>query len=296
MYSQFFGNYLLNEKLLTSEELLYALQRLKSKQAKLGALAVHFGYMTAEQVEEIYIAQTHEDKMFGDIALERNYLTKEQIQELISFQKPTYLTLGEVLIEEGLLTAEEFESALEKYKSTYSINDIDFKNEYKADHDSLIYQFYDSINPTENIFTMHYISLLITNIIRFIGKDFTPQEPVIYEEFNSETGSRQNIIGARHAFTAVDASREAFIQFARRYSGLEMTELDEYTKASVGDFLNLHNGLFAVNMSNEQSLELTLEAPEFLTNYHYRLHKSIFCIPIQFSFGIINFLFVDYES
>lgn len=292
MYSQFFGNYLLNEKLVTSEELLFALQGLKSKQAKLGALAVHFGYMTASQVEEVHILQTHEDKMFGDIAIEKNYITQEQIDELISFQKPTYILLGEVLIEEDILTIEEFENALEKYKSIYAITDNELKAQ-SADYSTLIQKFYDIHDTSGDNFFTQYVSLLITNIIRFIGKDFAPQEPRIYDVYHSQLSTSQKIIGAHHAFTAIDTSQEAFIGFACRYSGMDLHELDEYAKASIEDFLNLHNGLFAVNMSNEQSLELTLEAPIISTNTDFSLQRKIFCIPVQFAFGIVNFLFSD---
>lgn len=294
MYSQFFGNYLLNEKLVTSEELLFALQELKSKQAKLGALAVHFGYMTPSQVEELHIIQTHEDKMFGEIALEKKYLTKEQIDELINYQKPTYLLLGEVLIEEELLTIEEFENALEKYKNAYAITDKDLSDKINPNkYSSLIQKFYSASQTNHANFYIQYISQLLTNIIRFTGKDFAPQEPRIYDTYHAQYSVKQNIIGAHHAFTAIDAPKEAFIGFACRYSSLELNELDEYAKASVEDFLNLHNGLFAVNMSNEQSLELTLEAPFYSSDFNYSVNHTIYCIPIQFTFGIVNFLFSD---
>ena len=41
----------------------------------------------------------------------------------------------------------------------------------------------------------------------------------------------------------------------------ELYEFDEYVSASMEDFLNLHNGLYSVNMSNDYSMELHLQPP-----------------------------------
>lgn len=51
--------------------------------------------------------------------------------------------------------------------------------------------------------------------------------------------------------SGIDMSKSVAIAFASRYAKEEFHEFDEYVKASIEDFLNLHNGLFNVNMSNE---------------------------------------------
>lgn len=47
MYTQAFGNYLLNTSAVTSEQLLAALSAQATAHVNLGTLAVHRGYMTA---------------------------------------------------------------------------------------------------------------------------------------------------------------------------------------------------------------------------------------------------------
>ena len=42
----------------------------------------------------------------------------------------------------------------------------------------------------------------------------------------------------------------------------EFQEYDEYVQSSLEDFLNLQNGLFIVNISNDSNTELTLGVPE----------------------------------
>ena len=77
------------------------------------------------------------------------------------------------------------------------------------------------------------------------------------------------------------------VGFASRYAKMEFTEFDEYVKASLEDFLNLHNGLFSVNMSNEVSMELTLDPPAQETDPVLTLSDNAFVIPVIYPFGTI---------
>ena len=62
MYTQFFGNYLLSQGYVTQEQLFEAMQKQSSQRMKLGTLAMHAGLMTAAEVDQIVILQTHYDK------------------------------------------------------------------------------------------------------------------------------------------------------------------------------------------------------------------------------------------
>ena len=90
--------------------------------------------------------------------------------------------------------------------------------------------------------------------------------------------------------SGVDMSKSVAIAFASRYAKEEFHEFDEYVKASIEDFLNLHNGLFNVNMSNEFSLELNLCPPEVHEEETLTNATKIYVFPIIFPFGTIHFL------
>lgn len=51
MYTQFFGNYLLNNGYITSEQLIKALDIHRNHFVKLGVLAIHGGYMTSTRLK-----------------------------------------------------------------------------------------------------------------------------------------------------------------------------------------------------------------------------------------------------
>ena len=85
------------------------------------------------------------------------------------------------------------------------------------------------------------------------------------------------------------------ISFASRYAGDEFRSFDEYVSASLEDFLNLHNGLFVVNVSNADSMELDLEPPSTLMNEVYAPEGSTYLLPICYTFGTINFLITLFD-
>ena len=84
--------------------------------------------------------------------------------------------------------------------------------------------------------------------------------------------------------------RSTAIAFASRYVGDSFTDYDEYVQASIEDFLNLHNGLFNVNISNEDSIELHLNPPVNLENTLISSVSDAVLLPIIYPFGTLNFL------
>ena len=74
------------------------------------------------------------------------------------------------------------------------------------------------------------------------------------------------------------------------YVGDEFDSYDEYVKASLEDFLNLHNGLFIVNCSNTKSLELSISAPAHCDDSLIEFEYTTYHFPILYSFGTLHFI------
>lgn len=291
MYTQFLGNYLLNKGFVTTEQLVEALQYQKNVHLKLGVLAIHAGYMNASQVEQIHIMQTHKNGKFGELAVEVGFLTPEQVDFLLKSQKPDYLLLSQALVDKGYMTTAQFEQAMRDYQSVYEITDVDFVNEQQDKITQLIHDFYhlDDDDETSQMLA-HYITLLFFNIIRFIGKDFTPHEAIRCSVYPTDQCVSQKITGKFSSETAIDMSEDSFIAFASRYAGEDFESNDEYVQASVEDFMNLNNGLYVVNLSNEFSIELSLEPPTSKSGEELKEDIEYFQLPVTFPFGTVNFI------
>ncbi len=289
MFTQFFGNYLLHHQLVSPEHLSEVLQSMKTTRLKLGVLAINAGFMTAAQVEKAHAEQQRVDKRIGEVMVDMGFLTKDQVEALFQTQPAGHLLLGQALVDNGYMTNSQFEQALNSYKQENSISENDFNDGSDEAAAKLVKHFYNFGGGESSAYMTSYVSLLFKNLIRFIGDDFTPMDakPVVGEISNCVV---QRIEGGLSAITIIDADNAAMIEFASRFAKEELTEADEYTQACVSEFINLHNGLFAVNMSNDNGIELKLEPQCYYDNMDLGELKNACVIPVCFSFGTVNFI------
>lgn len=288
MFTQFFGNYLLNQGIITSAQLIDALEAKKKTRVKLGVLAINAGYMTAEQVELVHEVQTVQDKRFGDIAIEKGYLTNEQLESLLNSQDTGYLLFGQALVDNGALTNESFADALYAYKEKYQLSDTDLKDLKEDKLQKLIYSYFSDKENT--IYYMDFAILLFKNLIRFIGDDFLMLNPIEHLSKQYVAFASQRITGDSfdNNVTIAFHTEDVLNQFACRYAQEEDLGSNEFIEAAACDFINLHNGLFTVNMSFANEIELRLEAPEFTNDF--TVSENAFIFPVQFTFGIVTFI------
>ncbi len=290
MYSQFFGNYLLSKHVVPTEQLLRAIEEQHMKHIKLGTLAIHAGLMTAAEVDSIVIRQTHEDKRFGELAIEEGFLTREQVNSLLDQQTPDYLLIGQYLVDNGALTNTELESLITSYQEENEISNLEHTNIQKENLHSLIRNLFLITDTDIPEYLFKYLTLLINNLIRFIGEDFTPLNPSLCSEYLTSYCSTQIINGEFSMTSFFDMQEDTAIAFASRYIKEKFEEFDEYVQASIEDFLNLHNGLFNVNVSNEDSVELFLNPPVSMENTLISSATDTILLPIIYPFGMLNFL------
>ncbi|WP_019153412.1 hypothetical protein [Robertmurraya massiliosenegalensis] len=264
MFSQYFGHYLLNEGLLTRTQLIDALDAQKTVHVKFGVLAVDEGFLTPEQVEEIHEKQKQVDKRFGEIAVDFGYLTNEQVESMLSVQKQNHLLLAQALVDKGYMSIESFSKALDQYKKGYSLSDEKFEAIKRGDIDELVKLILKNKDEAKVEKYSKYLSLFAKNMIRFID------DQVFFAD-DSKKGQddvwlvHQEVVGEAPLFTGISADKSAFLYIASAYAEEELTEMDELAEASISEFLNLHNGIYLVNMSNE-GVELNMRPQSVLQN------------------------------
>lgn len=296
MYAQFFGNYLLSRGAITGEQLIHAMQKKSVGHMKLGTLAMHAGYMTANEVDQIVIMQTHQDSRFGELAIREGYLTEAQVTELLKAQNPDFLQLGQTLVDEGIIDNQQLQSLMIDYQSENEIYEEDYSNETRESIEHLVENFFVIAERSLSSFEVSFVRLLFTNLVRFIGDDFTPVSPYSCKEYPTNFCVSQQINGRFTIKTYIDMPETACIEFASRYVGEEFTSFDEYVQSSLDDFLNLHNGLFNVNISNDLSIELTLDPPHVESDELLTFKAETYLLPIVYPFGTIHFIFEIFKS
>lgn len=286
MFTQYFGQYLLNQGYITIDQLHSGLASLKETRVKLGVLAVNAGYMTANDAHKVNETQKRLDKRFGEIAVDMGCLNEEQVEELLSSQNYGHLLLGQALVDKEYITIQEFEKAVNEYKKDYSISDEEFDALQKDDVERIVntfIRFEDSKHEKE---LKDYLSLFARNLIRFIDQDAVIRDVVKVNEYQCKWAAKQEIKGEIGLSTYIESSEESFIKFASKFAEEELNSVDEMVEASVGEFLNLQNGIFLVNMSNDGlSLEMT---PQEVT--YEDIVKDVYVALVDLTFGEVHIL------
>lgn len=291
MYSQLLGSYLLRREVITPEQLTEALHEMERAHIRLGTLAIHKGYMIASEVDEVCFMQTREDKRFGEIAVERGYLTDGQVHELLSSQIPSYLLLGQCLVDTGAMSHSDLEYYILQYRQENELGEIDVEEERNDKIRQLIKRFFLVAEIPVSDYSVMYMELLFNNLIRFIGDDFTPLTPIPCTEYPTNYCVTQALQGKINCISRIDIDKDVAVHFASRLAREEFSEFDEYVQAAMEDFVNLHNGLFIVNMSNEKAVELTLAPPVAEPEQAVlQLAPNSFVIPVAYSFGMIHLI------
>lgn len=290
MYTQFFGNYLLSREYVTQEQLFAAIQKQSDQHVRLGTLAISAGLMTASEVDYVVIQQTHEDKKFGELAIELGYLTNEQVLDLLKSQNPDFLLLGQILVDDGVLTNTDLEDIIIGYRSQNEMIDLDMVDESRENIDRLFEHFFIMSETPVSVRGRMFIELLFNNFIRFVGDDFSPLTPELCMEFPVECCVKQEVIGDYSVSSYLNMDEATAVEFASRYVGDQFDVYDEYVQASLEDFLNLHNGLFIVNCSNDFSMELSISAPKRIEAPLIVFENRTLYFPILYSFGTVNFI------
>lgn len=117
MAVKFFGQYLVEQGIVTVDALLEAICLQKQKQLKLGEVAVEMDMITAADIERVHNAQTFSNMRFGDLLVEMGLLTSAQLEEVVCRQKSTHLYIGDALIQIGALKDISLQRHLESFKA-----------------------------------------------------------------------------------------------------------------------------------------------------------------------------------
>jgi CheY-specific phosphatase CheX len=290
MINQYFGQYLFNKGILTAEQLFDVLAHERLVRVKLGVLAINAEVMTANQVEEIHQLQRHKDKLFGELAIENGYLTHTQLEELLEGQRLRQLSLSQAIIDQGYLNLAQLEQALADYRQENHISNDQWQQSLNiVDYTQIVRLFLDlkAAGALEEVY-YDYIGLLMRNIMRFLNEYPVVDESQPFDGVVNNWLVSQYINGEISLFTGLAMDDATLLELARGYSGEHLNVLDELAKDSVTEFLNVVNGVFCVNASN-QGADLDLEPQTIVQCSELTLENS-YCIPVKLPFGTVNLI------
>lgn len=144
-------------------------------------------------------------------------------------------------------------------------------------------------------FIKAYVEKLIVDLTLYVDNELSVGEISFVSIYTMSQELSQEITGVPSAYSAIDGEKEVLAKFAEKYSKLGIEQYDDLAREVILDFLNLHNGLFVVQLSKMNICELSLTVPKKNGLRHIKspVTGKITVIPITFSFGTINFLLCE---
>lgn len=114
-----FGEFLIENNIITEEELKRALSQQTTGHYKFGESGFELGIIEEEQVDIVLRALTEEKnagKKFGEVAEELGIISPDEVDEILELQEDIAIRLGEIVAMSGYVSKEEIEKCLEEFK------------------------------------------------------------------------------------------------------------------------------------------------------------------------------------
>lgn len=291
MFSQLFGHYLIDKRIITPDEYRATIENQLKVRVKLGTIAIAEGLLTEEQVDDINRLQMQQDKRFGDIAVEMGLLTDDQISALLAKQGNPYMQFVESITQSAGLSAGVIEKTLAVYQKENGFTDQDMEALKNDDIDALIPVFAKSDNPLVTAIA----GLVIKNVNRFITRDYyighiSKAKSLSY---HCLAGQRITGSGTYYAALAASADDEAFQLVAGRFSGVKAARGSADSFDGVCEFINVNDGLFASDQSENAGREFELEPVEAYQDQ--KVTGDFYILPIYIEEQPITLVIADQD-
>ena len=269
MANRYFSQYLLNKGVLTSDNAGRMLAKSLNVTPELSVLALEKGLINSEQALELVAADG-----FIRAALGRNYLTALQLDDLKKAVPERSACLGQVLLDEGVVDLSELARLFEESAAP------DCRPVGAAVHDMLV-----SWNADENDYEYikDYVELFLGALQRFMNTDAVIVRGGNSDGVDTTYLTYQSMGGALRLTVGCRMTGDVMLTMANRFSGEELTSVDEMAVDCLEEFCNVLNGLYIVNMSGK-SQDMDLDMPRTVENGE-PAGDNVFQLRIETEFG-----------
>lgn len=117
MAVKFFGQFLVEQGIVTGDALLNAIQLQDKNNLKLGEMAESMGLISPADIQRAHNAQMSKDMKLGDLLVEMGFISLTQLNDIVTRQKNTHLYIGEALVQVGALTSDQLQQHLDAFKA-----------------------------------------------------------------------------------------------------------------------------------------------------------------------------------
>ena len=214
MFSQFFGQYLLDNQKITAEQFSSCMKYIKDNRVKLGLIAENEGLLTRNQANEL------------------NYLQ--------------------------IMSRDEIETALDAFQKENGFSDEILKAIQDGNIEGMIPAFVDAKDSRYQ----SLIGLTLRNIVRFVSSYIRIEKGQFVTSHSAKYIAYQHTTGDYDGFLGFTCDDDSILALADGYAKETFDTVDEDALDSVCEFTNCVNGLYAAELSY-QDTTIDMQPPEF---------------------------------
>lgn len=241
---KFFGQYLIENRAIDSDQLRAALDLMDQHNRTLGEIAVAEGILAVGDAEKVNAQQRRRDRHFGALAVEMGMLSEEQLDLLIHLQDRGRLRIGEALVRLGALERPRLEELLARHEAEqapYRTGDVALPDGLRG----------HAVAPV----VLDLLPRLIMRMSRIIARVGRGEAAGELPELPVRGSVR--VVGEAQLLICL-AGDEAF---ARRLGGFESGVERQLLEDGIGEFLNVLAGN-ATSVAEQRGISSGLAPPE----------------------------------
>ncbi len=257
MFANIFGNYLVRKNIITEDEFLTIKMELDKTRVKLGLIAVSEKLMTEEQAEEVNLKQMQQDRKFGDIAVSMGYLTDVQVERLLALQGSHYIRFCQCAIDKEIMTLEQIEGAMDYFKKENGFTFSDIEAVKSGDVDRILPLYLPEL-PDGPLIDL--LSITFRCINRLASDDISLKRGYTTSNYRTGAVAMQEVVGDYNVINAFAGDDKGILAIAEAFAKQFFDAVNVSALDSVGEFINICDGLFATAKSDD-GMELNLLPP-----------------------------------
>lgn len=285
MFDRIFGEYLVEKGALKQSQLDVISQDENHTRVKLGVIAVAEKLMSEAQADEVNQLQAITDRRFGDIAIEKGYLNEQQLQSLLKQQGNSFLHFVQSAIDNGFANLDMIDEYLDSYQDEMGYTHSDMDDLVSGDIDREINVMLPHIDPLYQ----RLCGVAIRSIIRLISTDTYIGRAYAATEVKVDRFACQESFGDHDVVAGFAGMGDGLLAVAESFADEKFPEVDLDALDSVGEFVNIIDGLFAVDLGNED-VDVDMRPPSFYDSPVTIKGEKLCVVPVKVDGRDIQFI------
>jgi CheY-specific phosphatase CheX len=276
MLNRLFGNYLVEKKNLTQEQLDGLLPLDKEFKAEVETIVVILKIMTPAAVIDLLDKIDTENERFGDKAVDEGCITDDKMDTILTYQDNSFMRFAQKLLDNGYTSLADINRQIGDFQTE--------KGFTNSQIDSLIHndleQCVNIFVPLKSKALKSLVFTIVDTFKRMIDVDVYLDKAYVSKTLQLDKYASQMIIGDMRIKVYMTAPDNGLLGIANYFTGDVYDEVNDDALDNVSEFINCMNGLFATNLSYED-IAVDMNSPEYSLEGPLISNSKVYVIPMH---------------